>query len=419
MNLPTDLGPVRGKRILLGVGSSIAAYRALDMASQLRQAEAEVRAVLSDNAVKLVGPAAFDAITHQRTIVSLWDSPHAGEMDHLAATKWADWFVVAPATANLLGALAHGLGRNALETLLLAWNKRPLLIAPAMNPEMWRNAAVQANVAILRERGHRFAGPAEGRLACDDVGTGRLAAVEDVLRALVALMEETEEAGAAGTLAGRTILVTAGATREFLDTVRCLTNPSTGRQGFAFAQEAARRGARVILIYGRGSVAPPQDPAIELVPVESAGDMRDAALEALPRADAAVFTAAVSDWRPAERLPGKPKKEGAPSSIQVELVRTPDVALECHRARSAGQVFVGFAAEVEDLEAQGREKMARKGFQLLFANPVDGAEAGFASESNTGVLLGEGGLRRDLPLAGKDRIAAAILDELEKRLAGR
>lgn len=415
MTSTPGLGSLRGKRILLGVSSSIAAYRALDIASQLRQAGAEVRAVLSDHAPKLVGPAAFDAITHQRTILSLWDSPHAGEMDHLAATKWADFFVLAPATANLLAALAHGTGRNALETLLLAWNKRPLLIAPAMNPEMWRNPAVQANVAALRERGHRFVGPAEGRMACDDVGTGRLAAVEDILGAIVALAQETA-AQPAGSLAGRTILVTAGATREFLDAVRCLTNPSTGRQGYALSREAAARGARVVLVHGKGGAPPPDEPAIELVPVESAEEMRTAALKALPQADAAIFAAAVSDWRPAQPLPGKPKKEGAPASIQVELVRTPDVAVECHRARPPGRVFVGFAAEVEDLEKNAREKMNRKGFQLLFANLVDRPEAGFASENNTGVLLGDDGLHRVLPLAGKDRIAAAILDELEKRL---
>lgn len=418
--LPPDLSALRGKRVLLGVSSSIAAHRALDIASQLRQGGVEVRAVLSENVPKLVGPAAFDAITHQRTITSLWESPTAGEMDHLAATKWADFFLLAPATANLLGALANGLGRNALETLLLAWNKAPLLIAPAMNPEMWRNPAVQANVAVLRGRGHRFAGPAEGRLACDDVGPGRLASAEEVLRSLNDLSAELSGSASPSPMGGKQVLVTAGATREFLDDVRCLTNPSSGRQGYEIALEAAARGARVILVHGKGGAEAPVHPGIECRPVESAEEMLAAVMESLPAADAAVFAAAVSDWRPARREPGKPKKEGAPESVRIELVRTPDVAAECHRARRPGQIFVGFAAEAEPgrLEELGREKMARKGFQLLFANPVNEEGSGFASATNRGLLLGEDGSLWELAPMSKREVACSILDELQSRLTG-
>lgn len=393
---------LRGLRILLGVSSSIAAYRALDLASMLRKAGAEVRAVLTENVQHLVGAAAFDAITHQRTITTLWDSQHAGGMDHLEATKWADIFVICPATANTLAVLAHGLGGDALGTLALAWNKTPLLIAPAMNPEMWRNGATQANVKVLKERGHEFAGPVTGATACDDVGLGRLAPMEDVYTRIQEIAARHKD------FAGRRILVTAGPTREFADDVRCITNPSTGKMGIAVAEEAARRGAEVVLVLGPTVLEASE--RIGVRRIVSAEEMLKTVLEELPGIDIAVFAAAVSDWKPAERKPGKMKKAET-REMSIQLVRTPDIAAEANKKRAPGQVFIGFAAESSDLEKYGKEKLEKKGFDLLFANPVNEAEAGFGTDTNRGVIIRKDGVREEVAAASKREIARRLLDE--------
>ena len=406
------LDGLRGARVLLGVSSSIAAHRALDLASLLRKQGAEVRAVLTANVPNLIGAAAFDAITHQRTITSLWDSPTAGEMDHLAVTKWAEVFVVCPCTANTLAVLAHGIASDALGTFAIAWNKSSLLIAPAMNPEMWRNAAVRANVETLRERGHVFVGPVEGRTACDDDGAGRLAPVESIASAVA---EQLRGRAGKGPLAGRTILITSGPTREFADHVRCITNPSTGRQGIALAREATRQGANVILVLGPTSVVVPGEIG-HTIRVTSAEEMLAAVLENLPTADATIFAAAVSDWRPVDFLSGKAKKEDGEREMTLRLERTPDIAATANQRRRPGQVFVGFAAESENLEGYAGEKMRRKGFAIVFANPINEAGAGFASETNRGLLLRDDGSRREVASASKDEIAHIILGELTARL---
>jgi phosphopantothenoylcysteine decarboxylase/phosphopantothenate--cysteine ligase len=400
--------PFAGLRVLLGVSSSIAAYRALDLASLLRKGGAEVRAVLTPDVRHLVGPAAFDAITHQRTVSGLWGSDHAGEMDHLGATKWATHFVVAPATANTLASLAHGLASDALGTFAVAWNG-PLLIAPAMNPEMWRNPAVQANVQTLRERGHRFVGPSSGRLACDDVGEGRLASVEEIADALAAM-------AAPQRFAGKRILVTSGPTREFADDVRCITNPSTGRQGFAVAELLVLQGAEVVVVTGPTQLAAPRGLAA-LHRITSADQMLASVLRELPSVDVAIFAAAVSDWRPAERVLGKEKKTSVEDEVSLRLVRTPDIAATANQARRPDQVFVGFAAESTNLQGYAGEKMRKKGFALVFANPINEAGAGFESDTNRGLILRDDGSVREVPAGSKSAIASVLLDELAARLA--
>lgn len=410
MNSPLET--LRGTKILLGVSSSIAAYRALDLASHWRKGGCEVRAVLTPDTTNLVGTAAFDAITGNRTIVNLWGHEHTGGMDHLAATKWADLFVIAPATANTLAILAAGLAPNALGTFAVAWNKTPLLLAPAMNPEMWRHPATQENVGKLTARGHRFVAPAEGLMACQDEGVGRLAPVEEITAALARLHGESTTRP----LAGRRVLITAGPTREFADDVRCITNPSTGRMGMALAREAVRMGADVTLILGPTQVdaSGPWNP---LHRVESAEDMLHATLHELPVADIAIFSAAVSDWRPADRKTGKEKKETAGSEVTLRLVRTSDVAATCNEHRRAGQIFVGFAAESSNVEENARDKMERKGFDLVFANAINEPGSGFAGETNAGTLLGTGGLRQEVGLANKGHVARVILEAAAERLA--
>jgi len=400
-------------KILLGVSSSIAAHRALDVASALRKTGAEVRAVLTENVPHLIGPGAFDAITHQRTVTSLWGSAHAGDMDHLAATKWADVFAIVPATANTLAVLAHGIASDALGTFAVAWAKGPLLIAPAMNPDMWRNAAVQANVSVLQTRGHEFIGPVSGSTACDDVGLGRLAAVDDIV---AMILETGHRAGRPKKLSGKKILITGGPTREFADRFRCITNPSTGRQALSLAAQAVLEGAEVTLILGPTELNLP--PGIKVVRrITTAQEMLSATLAELPNQDAAIFAAAVSDWRPASEFAGKLKKTDAASHLEMRLERTPDVAAACNQQRKLGQVFVGFAAETENLEGYAGEKMTRKGFSLVFANPIGEANAGFASHNNRGLLLRADGSKLEVPTASKTAIARLILEELTPMLS--
>ncbi len=394
-------------RVLLGVSTSIAAHRALDLASNLRKRGVQVRAVLSEGVPNLISAAAFDAITQTRTITNLWGGGHEGEMDHLAATKWAEHFVFAPASANLLAKLAHGIADDAIGTFALAFNKRPFIIAPAMNPEMWRNAAVRENVETLRRRGHRFVGPVAGETACGDFGLGRLAPVDAIEQAL---MEQVEGWDSLPDLRGERIVISGGPTREFADDVRFISNPSTGKMAWAIAREAADGGAHVTLVAGPVDLAPPTGLA-KFIRVETAEQMRDAMLAELPRATMAVFAAAVSDWRPAERLHGKLKKREGETEMTVRFVRTPDIAMEASRSRRAGQIFLGFAAESDGLTQNAEEKLRRKGFDLVFANPINEPGAGFASETNRGLFLWANGRREPVENQGKRRIARRILTE--------
>lgn len=400
-----------GLKLLLGVSSSIAAYRALDVASTIIKGGGSVRAVLTGNAGKLVSPAAFDAICGRPTITSLWDSGHAGEMDHLAATKWANCMAVAPATANTLARLATGLADDALSTLAIAW-PHPMVIAPAMNPTMFQHVTVQENLARLRERGHRIVGPAQGPTACGDLGIGRLADVADILIAVVDLYRDQL---AAPNLAGKTVLVTSGPTREFADPVRCITNPSTGKMGAALARAAADCGARVVLVTGPTETAVPENVA-EAVHVTTAEQMRDAVLDRLAAVDAAIFAAAVSDWRPAEVSGEKEKKEAGAGERTLRLVRTPDIAAEANARRRPGQVFVGFAAESHDLVPNAQDKLARKGFDLVVANSIIEPGSGFGSETNRAVLVTRDRVE-ELPQLGKLELAHRILARVADHVA--
>jgi phosphopantothenoylcysteine decarboxylase/phosphopantothenate--cysteine ligase len=396
--------------VLLGVASSIAAYRALDLCSGLRKKGHNVRAVLSENVTNLVAPAAFEAITGHRAITTVWGSGHEAEMDHLAATKWADLFAFAPATANTLATLAHGLAPDALGTFAVAWNKAPFVIAPAMNPEMWRNAAVQANVATLRARGHCIVEPDDGPVACGDSGVGRLAPLEDIDAAIHAGLERWEPLPP---LHGERILITGGPTREHLDDVRFLSNPSTGRMAVAIAREALAAGAEVSMVLGPCELALPSRLA-RVVRVVSAAEMRDAVLPLQPLMSGIFFTAAVSDWTPAERHIGKQPKEGSPERQDIAFVRTPDIALEASKNRRDAQVLIGFAAEAAALVENARSKAHRKSFDLVMANPVNEPGAGFAAETNRGTLVWPDGRTQEVPHWPKRRVARRLLAEFHR-----
>ena len=397
-----------GLKLLLGVSSSIAAYRALDIASTVVKGGGQVRVVMTENAAKLVSPKAFDAITTQRTIVSLWDSDRTGEMDHLAATKWANVFAVAPASAGTIARLALGLADDALSTFSVAW-PYPLVVAPAMNPTMYQHATVHEHLQTLRGRGNVIVPPAFGPTACGDQGQGRLAEVADILITIVDCFRHRLQSP---DLSGQHILITSGPTREFADPVRCITNPATGRMGVALARQALRCGAKVTLVTGPCDIPMPPN-LTKLLRIVTAEEMRDAVIENLPDATMAIFAAAVSDWRPVEKQTDKAKKEDGPTEASLQLVRTPDVAASANEHRREGQVFVGFAAESQDLVQNARDKMRRKGFDLVVANSIVDPGSGFGTDTNAAVLLSADG-QREIPQMTKDLLAIEILTEASR-----
>jgi phosphopantothenoylcysteine decarboxylase / phosphopantothenate---cysteine ligase len=392
---------LRGRRILLGVTGGIAAYKACILVRLLRLRGASVRVVMTRSAERFVGPATFAALSDHRVYTDLFEEP--GVVLHVRLAHDADVAVVAPATANVVAKLAQGIADDLLTSTLLE-TTNPLVVAPAMHSGMWEHPATQANVSALAERGARIVGPATGSLAAGDEGIGRMSEPEDILSAIEDVL------AAAGDLAGRRVVVTAGPTWEPIDPVRFVGNRSTGKMGFAVAVEAFARGADVTLVVGPGTLEPPPGPAV--VRVTTAQEMRDAVLDAMRDADALVMAAAVADFRPETTAGAKLKKEQGPPEIR--LVPTPDILAELAGAGEA--VLVGFAAETEDVEQAGREKLRRKRLQLLVANEVGREGTGFGSDTNRAAIVAADGA--DVPIREwtKRELASAICDRLAKLL---
>ena len=393
------------RRILVGVTGGIAAYKAPELVRALRRAGHAVRCALTPAATEFVTPLVLQTLTGEAVRADLFDPAEEGAIDHIALADWAELFVVAPATANTLAKLAQGLANDLVSTVALA-TRAPLLLAPAMNVNMWRHPATQRNLAVLRERGAHVVGPEVGELACGWEGEGRMSDPE----AIAAVAELV--LGSSG-LASELVLVTAGGTRERVDAVRFLGNRSSGKMGFAVAAEAARRGAEVVLV--TGPVALPTPPGVRCVDVESALEMREAVLAELPRATIVVKAAAVADFRPVEPAGRKLKKEDLPegAGLTLELERTPDILAEICRDKGR-RVVVGFAAESHDVIEAARRKLARKGCDLLVANDISRAASGFDSDQNTVVFVWPGGEIEELPSQPKAEVAAQLLDRVEK-----
>ncbi|MGZ8598901.1 MAG: bifunctional phosphopantothenoylcysteine decarboxylase/phosphopantothenate--cysteine ligase CoaBC [Actinomycetota bacterium] len=392
-----------GRRVLLGVTGGIAAYKACILTRLLRLHGASVRVVMTRSAERFVGPATFAALSEHRVFTDVFEDP--GRVLHVRLAHEADVVVVAPATANVIAKLAFGIADDVLTSTLLEASA-PLVVAPAMHTGMWEHPATRLNVAALAERGARIVGPVHGSLAAGDEGPGRMSEPEDIVAAV-------EEALVRGRdLSGRRIVVTAGPTWEPIDPVRFVGNRSTGRMGFAVAAEAFERGADVTLVVGPGTVEPPAGPSV--VPVTTAEEMRDAVREAAADADAVVMAAAVADFRPDAAASSKIKRrDGAPS---LHLVPTPDILAELVADRG-DRVLVGFAAETQDVEAAGREKLERKGVDLLVANEVGREGTGFGSETNRAAIWSRTGEHEPLREWTKRELAAAICDRLAKLLA--
>ena len=391
--------PLAGRRVLLGVTGGIAAYKSAYLARLLRERGAEVQVVMTTAATRFIGPDTFAALTARPVHSDVFE--HTEQVLHVRLAHEADTAVVAPATANLLAKLANGVADDLLTSTLLE-QRGPVVVAPAMHSGMWTHPATVRNLEVLRGWGVKVVGPVEGPLAAGDEGMGRMAEPEDIADALERVVAER-----GGPLSGRRILVTAGPTHEPIDPVRFLGNRSSGKMGFALAREAARRGAAVTLVTGPTHL--PDPPAVEVVRVETAEEMRDAVLDRFDGIDAVVKAAAVADWRPKARAEGKLKKEeGAP---EIHLEPTPDILRELGE-RKGDTVLVGFAAETADLEAAGRAKLREKHLDLIVVNEVGAPGTGFESDTNRAMLLAADG--DDVPLRDwtKAELAAAILDRL-------
>jgi phosphopantothenoylcysteine decarboxylase/phosphopantothenate--cysteine ligase len=388
-----------GKRVLLIVGGGVAAYKALELTRLLRKAGVAVRPILTAAGAQFVTPLSLSALAEDKVYSDLFSLTDEAEMGHIELSRSADLVVVAPATADLIAKAAGGLAGDLASTTLLATDK-PVLMAPAMNVRMWQNAATRRNIATLMADGVRFVGPDEGAMACGEFGPGRLAEPPAIFEAIMALL-----GGGARPLAGKRAVVTAGPTAEAIDPVRVITNRSSGKQGYAIAGALAALGAEVTLV--SGPTALPAPAGVHRVDVESARDMLSACEAALP-ADIAVCVAAVADWRPAESAHQKIKK-GSTDAEPIALVENPDILATLSKGRSRPKLVVGFAAETNDLDANAKAKLAKKGCDWIVANDVSVAGT-MGGDENAVAIVSQGGIER------WDRAPKA---EIARRLAQR
>ncbi|TDA65707.1 MAG: bifunctional phosphopantothenoylcysteine decarboxylase/phosphopantothenate--cysteine ligase CoaBC [Clostridia bacterium] len=390
-----------GKTILMGITGSVAAYKSAELVSQLVKCGAQVEVVLTRAAQEFVSPLTFASLTGRQTWTEMF-APGPTPIPHIRLAEQAEAVLIAPATAHVVGRLAHGLADDLLTTLVLA-TRAPVIVAPAMNVQMYRHRAVQDNLERLKALGYHVMAPGSGWLACGAVGEGRLPEPETIL----AVLEEV--LGAGTELSGRKVLITAGGTREPLDPVRYIGNRSSGKMGYAVAEVALEMGAEVVLITAPTALAPPSGAVV--IPVETAAEMYQAVLEHFPGVDIVFKAAAVADYRPVKAASQKIKKQGQP--LIVELAPTPDILAELGR-RKTRQILVGFAAETHDLLDSGQRKLAEKNLDLLVANDVTRPGAGFGSDTNIVTLIFADGSVKELPQLGKKEVARRILAEVVK-----
>ena len=387
-----------GKRVVLGVTGGIAAYKACDLVSRLKKQGARVRVVLTANACKFVPPLTFETLSGNPASIDTFEPRK--ELEHIALAKWADAFVIAPATANCLAKLANGIADDLLSTTALAMTA-PLLIAPAMNANMWRHPATQANLRTLLERGARTVGPGTGHLACGDDDVGRMSEPAEIVEALDALLSVKQD------FAGRHVLVTAGPTVERIDPVRYITNRSSGKMGYAIAEATRDRGAEVALV--SGSVSLPAPGGMEVVKIESSADLCAAVLARGDWADVVIQAAAPADFTPESVAGSKIKKTG--EGMTLRLANTTDIAAELGRRKHEGQILVAFAAETDDVLENARRKLDKKNADLIVANDVSRADAGFGVDTNAVTLITREDLV-ELPVLPKRAVADGILDRV-------
>ena len=396
---------LKGKTVLLGVTGGIACYKSANLASALVKQGANVQVLMTKNATEFIGPHTFESLTGNRVSVDTFDRNYQFQVEHIALADQADLVLVAPATANVLAKLAHGLADDMLTTTILACNC-PKIAAPAMNTKMYENPVTQDNLDILRKYGWEIVEPASGRLACGAVGKGKMPEPEDLLETVLHALSHEKD------MSGLKVLVTAGPTREALDPVRYLTNHSTGKMGYAIAKAAAARGAQVTLVSGPVNLKKP--PYMEVVDIVSAQDMFDAVTSRAPDQDIIIKAAAVADYRPATVAEDKIKKSGNDSDLSLPLARTSDILAWLGEHRAPGQFLCGFSMETRDMVANSKKKLEKKHIDLIAANNLKQAGAGFGVDTNVLTLIAADGAK-ELPLMSKEEAAQTLLDEIMGR----
>lgn len=385
--------------VVLGVTGGIAVYKACELLRLLQKRGIDVFVVMTQNACRFVAPLTFETLSGHPVAVDTFDRPQTWEVEHIALAKRADLFLIAPATANIMGKMACGIADDMLSTTVMA-TRAPVLVAPAMNTGMWENAAVQQNVKTLRARGVEIVAPVSGHLACGDNGAGKLEDVAVIAERACELLFAKKD------MEGLRVMVTAGPSREALDPVRYISNRSSGKMGYAIAQAAQKRGAEVTLLSGPVVIEAPQ--GVKLVPFTTTQELLDRASELAQEQDLLIQAAAPADYRAKEIAPQKIKKQGG-EPMTFTLVENPDVAATLGKAKRSGQVFVGFAAETNDVLAHARDKLARKNLDMIVANDVTRPGAGFDVDTNIVTLITKDG-QEALPMMSKAEVAQRILD---------
>jgi len=384
---------------VLGVTGGIAAYKACELTSRLRKAGAQVYVIMTKHACEFVAPLTFETLSNHPAVTDTFARPDTWEVEHIALAKRADVFVIAPATANILAKMAHGIADDMLSTTVLA-TKAPVLVAPAMNTGMWENIATRENVEILRRRGIRFIGPEGGFLACGDTGAGRMSEPKEIFDEIERILNPKRD------MEGLRVLVTAGPTQEKIDPVRYITNRSSGKMGYAIADAAAKRGAKVTLVTGPVSLTAPE--GVEAVRILSTQDLYDAMTARCPEMDIVIQAAAPADFTPAVVADQKIKKQGD-GDLTLTLRQTPDVAAQVGRLKREGQVLVGFAAETNDVLENAQGKLQKKNLDMIVANDVTAPGAGFDVDTNI-VTFVTRKKQETLPCLPKTQVAEELLD---------
>ena len=395
---------LKGKTVVLGVSSSIAAYKIANLASMLVKQHANVRVIMTQNATNFITPTTFETLTGQKCLVDTFDRNFEFQVEHVSLAKQADIFMIAPATANVIAKVSHGLADDMLTTTFLAC-KAPKYLAPAMNTQMYENPITQDNLNICRKYGMHVIEPASGYLACGDTGAGKMPEPETLFEYIL------QELACEKDLAGKKVLVTAGPTREAIDPVRYITNHSTGKMGYAIARAAARRGAEVTLVSGPVDLKAPM--GVKLVPVVSAKDMFDAVTSVSLEQDAIIKAAAVADYRPT--VVGAEKTKKSDGNMNIELERTDDILAWLGAHRREGQVLCGFSMETQNMLENSRTKIAKKNLDMIVANNLKVAGAGFGTDTNVITLIAND-MEKELPLMSKKEAAGCILDTILERM---
>lgn len=397
---------LKDKTVVIGVSGGIAVYKTLDVISRLRKLGVNVNVIMTKSATEFVTPLSFQSLSQNYVVCDMFEDPKTWDVEHISLAKRADVFLIAPATANVIGKIANGIADDMLTTTVMA-TKAKVLIAPAMNTNMYENPILQRNINTLKELGYNFVEPESGRLACGDTGKGKLASPETIVDEVVKLLSKEQD------LKGKSIIVTAGPTVESIDPMRYITNSSTGKMGYSIAKEAIERGADVTLITGPTNLTPPQN-LKKLVKIESAKDMYEAVLANLDENDVVIKSAAVADYKPKNYSNKKIKKSD--DDLVIELDRNKDIAQEIGKIKN-NKILVGFAAETNDLIENASLKIKKKNLDFIVANDLTKEGAGFGVDTNIVKIIDKEGNITEYPKMKKEEVANIILDKIKELLS--